>query len=30
MIGLHHQAELFVGAMVFDGVLERFPACGVG
>jgi predicted TIM-barrel fold metal-dependent hydrolase len=25
MIGLHHQAELFVGTMVFDGVLERFP-----
>jgi len=25
MTSLHHQAETFIGAMVLDGVLERFP-----
>jgi uncharacterized protein len=30
MIGLHHGAEMFVGAMVLDGVLERHPGLRVG
>jgi predicted TIM-barrel fold metal-dependent hydrolase len=30
MIGLHHEAELFVGTMVLDGVLERHPGLRVG
>ncbi len=30
MIGLHHAAEGFVGALVLDGVLERHPALQVG
>jgi predicted TIM-barrel fold metal-dependent hydrolase len=30
MIGLHHDAETFVGALVFDGVLERHPGLRLG
>ena len=30
MIGLHHEAETFVGTMVLDGVLERHPDLRVG
>ena len=30
MIGLHHSAELFVGTMVLDGVLERHRALRLG
>ena len=30
MIGLHHAAENFVGALVLDGVLERHPGLRVG
>jgi predicted TIM-barrel fold metal-dependent hydrolase len=30
MIGLHHAAELFVGAMVLDGVLERHRSLRLG
>lgn len=30
MIGLHHAAELFVGTMVLDGVLERHPNLRLG
>ena len=26
MLGLHHQAELFLGSMIFDGVFERHRA----
>lgn len=26
MLALHHNAELFLGAMIFDGVFERHPA----
>jgi predicted TIM-barrel fold metal-dependent hydrolase len=30
MIGLHHEAETFLGTMVLDGVLERHPNLRVG
>jgi uncharacterized protein len=30
MIGLHHEAETFIGTMVLDGVLERHPNLRVG
>jgi predicted TIM-barrel fold metal-dependent hydrolase len=30
MIGLHHAAEVFVGTMVLDGVLERHPDLRLG
>ena len=30
MIGLHHEAETFIGTMVLDGVLERHPDLRVG
>jgi uncharacterized protein len=30
MIGLHHAAEMFVGTLVLDGVLERHPNLRIG
>lgn len=30
MIGLHHAAELFVGTLVLDGVLQRHPSLRLG